>query len=1722
MAFIPFFALADEYIVIDGVTYIKHSLYMVNDPIKQTLGVKNHYHYYEIMESTIEMPAGEGAAIEIQGNVVLAVSGTLKVKGGDAKGYIGAGAGIHVPKGASLRIMPGLNNGECTVIATGGNAGQPNVIVNNGKWERYNNGAGGAGAGIGGNGGNGGTAISFMEPTGNMSNGHYGLASDACGNITIDRGVNLTAIGGCGTGVAHDENGATVYNFNIVAQENAPITYGYVPAGMNYEAAYVDMELYTDLAHTSGSSWGFSNSAWGSPGGQGGGGGGYPAAGIGGGGSGGGAGGFGSYPSWQTKEATAAGDGGNAGGGGTGYGFNGQFGTSGGYAKFGWGMDHEIICQVGPTEKGPGAYTKVDNQYTGRNGYWGQKNFSGFGHAKGQTGSTMQSGVRPGTFLDGGNGGEPVSGSDVKNAGLPGGGVMFDSECGQIIIRGKVISKANGGHQPQQYTKIGSVTYTEPYQPYYINEIGTALPGLENPYTVIVEGGSLEMNRQDYVKIDQRDYVPTNPADVLEIPIKNYSDNGTYTVGTHKLSWLPDDEVRHYRQYLPHSTLYVSQVKDGSFGYMGYYQSDFNDNDPIHQPVFDLTVDASRGWGYRTDGTWGSIRSGQQFFTGRINDEMIDKNRVNILRFDACMDWNANNNNHMWVDDFEIYPTVTDELWQERIAPITGNTFRGRCTGDDVAIKNLRWEPFEVEFSGNGGRNYVLETMTANALPVYTNNNTDGTEILGFYTQPVTFENGRLKVNGDTYNSIAEFVRKGCTKIYAVTWNPTTDIIPIFSGDGGRDYVLMSLDNNKLPEYKNNNTDGSEIFGFYTEPATIVDDMVQVHGQSFNSIKEFVDNGYSVIYAVTWIPSKTIIRKASREKIDLTNNGAVATIGDNSLLMSKMDIGKGFTVKVKTQKQSVLSFKFKGYMSVQIDNGEPIPYESSAPDYQSSPIGTKWKNKRIIIPAGEHNVKLICLDGKNSVYDFPWATYIYGVAVHQMPTEDENGVFHITSSEELTALSRLVNYEGTGTYKTKNYKVKGTIETSEDFETIGPDMAYLFSGTMSGGHIILTNNQPLIYFARGATFSDITVSGVLENHQGMLTLMPTRTTFINCKIEGTISSINNRVSAFGYGNGSSFYNCVNDVYITSTSTSSSYDNTASGYGSATTIQDCVFTGTVNMTNKDGVTVAGEPFASNSTAIIQNCISTFDPGTETLLGQTVENVYVLSTTEEERGNYFTKTAAQFADGEVANLLANCGISHWYTPAGSPIPVYDPENEYSHSRIVAGENLVITKSSPAAVRSKVNRAASTDAASRIHLYEGDEFTVRHVANQPCQILLNGEVVSTNGTYTSKAPAGESVFAIKEAVPGDEFTYNGVAYVILTLPEGDENGTVMTKPGEYNAYGNPNLSGSLIIPSNVEYLNTEYTVTEIGEYSLGGGGVTSVELPKTLTVIGGSGLRGLTSVESIVIPASVETLGYELFKNCSNLKSVTFAEGSKITSLPQSAFEETGISTLVIPETVTSIGSFAFFRCPNLESIELPEGLTSLGWMAFGDDSNLKTIVYLSDEPVSGSSNDFADYATPTLYALKSAQEEYESVDPWKMFTNTVWVGVHLDKSEMSMRTNESDQLTADVVVPPGKTASDVVWSSSDPAVATVDENGKVYAVSAGTATITATSGDYKADSQVTVTDFTTGINEIFADESETADIYTLQGVCIKRDATLEDVKALTPGFYIIGGHKIYISR
>ena len=173
----------------------------------------------------------------------------------------------------------------------------------------------------------------------------------------------------------------------------------------------------------------------------------------------------------------------------------------------------------------------------------------------------------------------------------------------------------------------------------------------------------------------------------------------------------------------------------------------------------------------------------------------------------------------------------------------------------------------------------------------------------------------------------------------------------------------------------------------------------------------------------------------------------------------------------------------------------------------------------------------------------------------------------------------------------------------------------------------------------------------------------------------------------------------------------------------------------------------------------------------------------------------------------------------------------------------------------------------------------------------------------------------------------------------------------------------------------------LTSIGIEAFSGcSSLTSIEIPAGVTSIGGWVFSGCSSLTSIEIPAGVTSIGDQTFLECRYLESVTFAEGSQLTSIVEDAFRDcSSLKSIEIPAGVTSIGSHAFRNCSNLESVTFADGsqLTSIGYSAFYACSSLTSIEIPAGVTSIGSSafedqlTSIGDYAFIRCSSLQSIE-------------------------------------------------------------------------------------------------------------------------------------------------------
>ena len=205
---------------------------------------------------------------------------------------------------------------------------------------------------------------------------------------------------------------------------------------------------------------------------------------------------------------------------------------------------------------------------------------------------------------------------------------------------------------------------------------------------------------------------------------------------------------------------------------------------------------------------------------------------------------------------------------------------------------------------------------------------------------------------------------------------------------------------------------------------------------------------------------------------------------------------------------------------------------------------------------------------------------------------------------------------------------------------------------------------------------------------------------------------------------------------------------------------------------------------------------------------------------------------------------------------------------------------------------------------------------------------------------------------------------------------------------------------------------------------------------------------------------------------------AEGTA--TITAKAGDKTATCSVTVKKNTVAVESVTLDK----SSLELTEGETAtLTATVKPDNASDKTVTWSSSKTsvatvdANGKVTAVAE-GNATITAKAGNKSATCSVTVTK---NVVAVeSITLDKSSLELTEGETATLTA-TVKPDNATNKTVTWTSSSSSIATVDQNGKITAVSEGTATITAKAGDKTATCSVTVKKNTVAVESVTLDKS-----------------------------------------
>ena len=116
------------------------------------------------------------------------------------------------------------------------------------------------------------------------------------------------------------------------------------------------------------------------------------------------------------------------------------------------------------------------------------------------------------------------------------------------------------------------------------------------------------------------------------------------------------------------------------------------------------------------------------------------------------------------------------------------------------------------------------------------------------------------------------------------------------------------------------------------------------------------------------------------------------------------------------------------------------------------------------------------------------------------------------------------------------------------------------------------------------------------------------------------------------------------------------------------------------------------------------------------------------------------------------------------------------------------------------------------------------------------------------------------------------------------------------------------------------------------------------------------------------------------------------TQVTSIPSTAFSNSGIAGIDIPNTITTIGYRSFINAKNLTDVVLPASVTSIQGDAFYNSGSapgwLETFtMHSTTPPTLAAANVFRNQTKCVFYVPASAVDTYKSASVWSVFASRI---------------------------------------------------------------------------------------------------------------------------------------
>ncbi len=230
-------------------------------------------------------------------------------------------------------------------------------------------------------------------------------------------------------------------------------------------------------------------------------------------------------------------------------------------------------------------------------------------------------------------------------------------------------------------------------------------------------------------------------------------------------------------------------------------------------------------------------------------------------------------------------------------------------------------------------------------------------------------------------------------------------------------------------------------------------------------------------------------------------------------------------------------------------------------------------------------------------------------------------------------------------------------------------------------------------------------------------------------------------------------------------------------------------------------------------------------------------------------------------------------------------------------------------------------------------------------------NNSIVTVNAAGTIVAQKeGFSSVSVKVKMDGKNTLFSANISIEVKDPY------ITTGPSLTHYFG---LGGSVIIPDDLHltdigqfaFSNFDYIPKEEGEevsdeapgytkiWFLGDNTIESVVIPEGVKTIGPYAFANLTALRRVVLPSTIESIDYGAFAGCTSLTAIEGLENVKF--INQGAFQNCALSGNLTFEKTVAVADYAFQNNKALKSVSFSSEIQSIGMFAFSGCSKMETL-------------------------------------------------------------------------------------------------------------------------------------------------------------------------------------